>query len=80
MTKINNNRKIQFFITKGIILYGSGEIGRIDYTGNPDNFQSSFLFGDRNKVWVGGNPGLLTGSVAVSKSNVGDDKVIATSL
>lgn len=32
------------------------EVGRIDVTGNPNDFNSSYLFGLREKVWVSVSP------------------------
>ena len=47
------------------------EIGRIDSSGDPDDFSSSYLFGQRNKYWLSGDLGISIGG-SFSRSHEDD--------
>jgi hypothetical protein len=52
------------------------EIGRIDYTRNADDFKGNYIYGERNKVFIGagegfgGGIGLAWGKVPKNRGNI----------
>jgi len=55
------------------------EIGRVDFTGIPNYFHSNFLFGFREKGWIGAGE-IFGGSSKVSWSHVGKNYIISNNI
>ena len=78
--------KGKFFTYSEKSLFGTGtdaggavELGRIDITGNPYNFTADYVYGNRDKYWVGGGEGPSVG-VAYSLGSYNGDSVTAIAL
>ncbi len=57
------------------------ETARIDYTGNANEFDPSYIYGERTKAWVGGGEEIIGSlGVAVSRQLLNGNYVISTSL
>ncbi len=55
------------------------EYSRIDYTGNPSDFQTKYLFGFRNKVWIGAGA-FIGGSIGFAWNKVKGNYIFSTSI
>lgn len=58
------------------------EIGRVDITGNPNDFNSSFLYGVRDKAWISLSPSgeVISVGGAFAWSTANGRSVYATSI
>ncbi|WP_109833264.1 hypothetical protein [Reichenbachiella versicolor] len=59
---------------------GGIEIGRVDIEGNPDDFKSDSLFGERTKIRVAGGAGIVSGGGAITFGSFNGKKVIGSAV